>query len=38
MEELIEKAKKKDEIATGEIIERFKYLILKEASKYHIPG
>ena len=38
MEKLIEKAKDKDEIATSEIIERFKYLILKEASKYYIPG
>ena len=38
MEKLIERAKNKDEIATGEIIERFKYLILKEASKYYVPG
>ena len=38
MEKLIEKAKNKDEIATSEIIERFKYLILKEASKYYISG
>jgi len=38
VEKLIEKAKNKDENATGEIIEKFKYLILKEASKYHIPG
>ena len=38
MEKLIERAKNKDEIATGEIIEKFKYLILKEASKYYVPG
>ena len=38
MEKLVEKAKNKDEVATGEIIEKFKYLILKEASRYHVPG
>ena len=38
MEKLIEKAKSKDEVATGEIIEKFKYLIFKEASKYYVPG
>lgn len=38
MEQLVEKAKNKDNGATEEIIEKFKYLIFKEASKYHIPG
>ena len=38
VEKLVEKAKNKDEIATGEIIDKFKYLILKEASRYHVPG
>jgi RNA polymerase sporulation-specific sigma factor len=38
LEKLVERAKNKDEVATGEIIERFKYLILKEASKYYVPG
>jgi len=38
MEKLIEKAKTKDAGATEEIIEKFKYLIFKEASRYHIPG
>jgi RNA polymerase sporulation-specific sigma factor len=38
VEKLVEKAKSKDEVATGEIIEKFKYLILKEASRYHVPG
>ncbi len=36
MEKLIEKAKAKEVGATEEIIEKFKYLIFKEASKYHI--
>ena len=38
MEKLVEKAKTKEERATEEIIEKFKYLIFKEASKYHIPS
>ena len=38
MEKLVEKAKTKDDSATGEIIEKFKYHIFKEAFKYHIPG
>ena len=38
MEKLVEKAKTKEESATEEIIEKFKYLIFKEASKYHIPS
>ena len=38
MEKLIEKAKTKDVVATEEIIEKFKYLIFKEASRYYIPG
>ncbi|MBU3188273.1 sigma-70 family RNA polymerase sigma factor [Clostridium bowmanii] len=38
MEKLVERAKSKEESATEEIIEKFKYLIFKEASKYHIPG
>lgn len=38
MEKLVERAKTKDSGATEEIIEKFKYLIFKEASKYHIPG
>ena len=38
MEKLVEKAKTKDNKATEEIIEKFKYLIFKEATKYHIPG
>ena len=36
MEKLVEKAKAKDSGATEEIIEKFKYLIFKEASRYHI--
>jgi RNA polymerase sporulation-specific sigma factor len=36
MEKLVEKAKSKDSGATQEIIEKFKYLIFKEASRYHI--
>jgi len=38
MEKLVEMAKSKEGGATEEIIEKFKYLIFKEASKYHIPG
>ena len=38
MEKLVEKAKNKEDGATDQIIEKFKYLILKEASRYHIPG
>jgi len=38
MEKLVEKAKIKESGATETIIEKFKYLIYKEASRYHIPG
>ena len=38
MEKLVEKAKIKESGATEVIIEKFKYLIFKEASRYHIPG
>ncbi|WP_366927959.1 hypothetical protein [Clostridium sp.] len=38
MEKLVEKAKNKEDRATEEIIEKFKYLIFKEASRYYIPG
>ena len=38
MEKLVEKAKTKEGTATEEIIEKFKYLIFKEATRYHIPG
>lgn len=38
MEKLVEKAKTKEGNATEEIIEKFRYLIFKEATRYHIPG
>ncbi|MBW9145278.1 sigma-70 family RNA polymerase sigma factor [Clostridium sp. CM027] len=38
MEKLVEKAKNKESGATEAIIEKFKYLIFKESSRYHIPG
>jgi len=38
MEKLVEKAKNKEDGATETIIEKFKYLIFKEATRYHIPG
>jgi len=38
MEKLVEKAKTKEGRAAEEIIEKFKYLIFKEATRYHIPG
>jgi len=38
MEKLVEKAKNKESGATQAITEKFKYLIFKEASRYHIPG
>jgi RNA polymerase sporulation-specific sigma factor len=38
VEKLVEKSKNKEENATEQIIEKFKYLIFKEASKYYIPG
>jgi len=38
MEKLVQKAKIKEDGAAEEIIEKFKYLIFKEASRYHIPG
>ncbi|WP_298836580.1 sigma-70 family RNA polymerase sigma factor [Clostridium sp.] len=38
MEKLVEDAKNGDSGATEIIIEKFKYLIIKESSKYHISG
>ncbi|MFT5874489.1 MAG: RNA polymerase sporulation-specific sigma factor [Clostridium sp.] len=38
MEKLVEKAKNKEDMATEAIIEKFKYLIFKEASRYYVPG
>ena len=38
MEKLVEKAKNRESGATEEIIEKFKYLIFKESSRYHVPG
>ncbi|MBW9151332.1 sigma factor-like helix-turn-helix DNA-binding protein [Clostridium estertheticum] len=38
MEKLVEKSKNGDSEATELIIGKFKYLIFKESSKYHIPG
>ncbi|MEK6264593.1 MAG: sigma-70 family RNA polymerase sigma factor [Clostridium sp.] len=38
MEKLVQRAKTKESGATEEIIEKFKYLIFKEAARYHIPG
>jgi RNA polymerase sporulation-specific sigma factor len=38
LEKLVEKAKAKESGATEEIIEKFKYLIFKESTRYHIPG
>ena len=38
MEKLVEKAKNKEIGATDAIIEKFKYLIFKESSRFHIPG
>jgi len=38
MEKLVEKAKIKESGAAEMILEKFKYLIFKEASRYHIPG
>ena len=38
MEKLVERAKTKENGAAEEIIEKFKYLIFKEASRYHVPG
>ncbi|MBU3159835.1 sigma-70 family RNA polymerase sigma factor [Clostridium frigoris] len=38
MEKLVEKAKNGDSGATELIIGKFKYLIFKESSRYHIPG
>ena len=38
IEELVSKAKTGDEGAAQEIINKYKYLILKEASKYKIPS
>ncbi|MCA1073452.1 sigma-70 family RNA polymerase sigma factor [Clostridium bowmanii] len=38
IEKLIEKAKASEAGATEEVLENFKYLIVKEASRYHIPG
>ncbi|MGV8982361.1 sigma-70 family RNA polymerase sigma factor [Clostridium sp.] len=38
MEKLVERAKGKEESATQQLTEKFKYLVFKEASKYHIPS
>ena len=38
MEKLVENAKINGGKATEEIIEKFNYLIYKEASRYHVPG
>ena len=38
MEKLVEKAKTKEGTAIEEIIEKFKFLVFKEASRYHVPG
>ncbi|MBZ9607303.1 sigma-70 family RNA polymerase sigma factor [Clostridium estertheticum] len=38
MEKLVEKAKNKESGATEEVMGKFKYLIFKEASRYHVPG
>lgn len=38
MEKLVEMAKTKEGGATEEIMQKFKYLIFKEASRYHVPG
>jgi len=38
MEKLVEKAKNKESGAAEMILEKFKYLIFKESSRYHIPG
>ena len=38
MEKLIEKAKAKESGATEEVLGNFKYFIVKQASRYHIPG
>ncbi|MBU3073216.1 sigma-70 family RNA polymerase sigma factor [Clostridium estertheticum] len=38
MEKLVEKSKNGDNKATELIIGKFKYLVFKESSKYHIPG
>ncbi|GCD11869.1 sigma-70 family RNA polymerase sigma factor [Clostridium tagluense] len=38
MEELVRKAKTGDEEAVVEVINKYKYLILKQASKYRIPS
>jgi len=38
MEKLIEKAKNKESGATELLLEKYKYLIFKEATRYHIPG
>ncbi|MCY6485414.1 sigma-70 family RNA polymerase sigma factor [Clostridium aestuarii] len=38
MENIIKKAKKGDTQATAYIINKYKYLVLKKAGQYHIPG
>lgn len=38
MEDVIKKAKSGDIEATEHIINKYKYLVLKKASEYHIPG
>jgi RNA polymerase sigma factor (sigma-70 family) len=36
IEDLVKKAKEGDAAALGEIMDKYKYLIMKEAAKYHI--
>jgi len=38
MEDLVKRAKEGDISAISEIIEKYKYFIMKQASKYHIPS
>ena len=38
MEKLVKRAKNGESGATETIIEKFRYLIFKESSRYHIPG
>jgi RNA polymerase sporulation-specific sigma factor len=38
MEKLVEQAKLNEAYATIQIIEKFKFLVFKEASRYHVPG
>jgi len=38
MEKLVEKAKNGEDGVSQQIIEKFNYLVYKEAARYHIPG